>query len=111
MRLSELVGCAVTDGDGEAIGHVTDVRLRRDGPELEGFGPAYVVAGLRVTHRRGNLFGYDRLDAGGPALVRWLFRRLHRGDRLVPWEDVEEVTAGRIRLRAGSRPPEPQRQP
>jgi sporulation protein YlmC with PRC-barrel domain len=107
MRLSELVGCAVTDGDGQPLGHVTDVRLRREGPELEGFGPAYVVAGLRVTHRRGNLFGYDRADAGGPAAVRWLFRRLHRGDRVVPWGDVEEVGPGRIRLRSRTGTPQP----
>jgi sporulation protein YlmC with PRC-barrel domain len=101
MRLSELLGVDVVDADGERVGHVADVRLRRDGPVLEGFGPAYALAGLQVAHRRtGNLFGYERLDAGGPAVVRWLFRRLHRGDRFVPWSDVAAVEDDVIRLRA-----------
>jgi hypothetical protein len=102
MRLSDLLGCEVVAADGSVVGHVADIHLTRAGPELEGFGPSYVLDELRVAaRRRGNLFGYDRADAGGPAVVRWLFRRLHRGDRFIRWEDMAAVDGRTIRLRVG----------
>jgi hypothetical protein len=99
MRLSELLGKPVVDGAGRALGKVTDVPLVREGPPLDGFGPSYVVAGLRVSKRAWNWFGYEREDAGGPALVRTFFRWLHRGDQLVAWDDVADVGPDGIRLR------------
>jgi sporulation protein YlmC with PRC-barrel domain len=102
MRLSELLAKRVVDAEGHDLGVVTDVPLVREGPELAGFGASYVVAGLRVSHRSGNFFGYERADAGGPALVRLLFRRLHRGDVVVAWEDVAEIGDDCIRLRSAS---------
>jgi sporulation protein YlmC with PRC-barrel domain len=98
MRLTDLLGKDVVDAGGERVGIVTDVPLVREGPVIDGFGPAYVVAGLRVSQRRGNFFGYEREHAGGPAAVRWFFRRLHQGDRVVPWEEVAHV-GDRITLR------------
>ena len=93
MRLSELLGNPVVDGRGEALGVVADVHLVRD----EGY---WTVIGLRVAqgHVR-SLFGYEREGAGGPALVRWLIRRLHRGDRFVPWAEVAFIGDGLVRLR------------
>jgi sporulation protein YlmC with PRC-barrel domain len=102
MRLSDLLGKPVVGADGRTIGTVSDVPLVREGPEVSGFGATYAVAGLRVSHRSGNFFGYERDDAGGPALVRLLFRWLHRGDRLVAWDDVAEVGDEEIRLRSAS---------
>ncbi|HUP87456.1 MAG TPA: PRC-barrel domain-containing protein [Acidimicrobiales bacterium] len=102
MRLSDLLGKRVVDADGHALGTVTDVPLARTGPELTGFGPAYVVAGLRVSKRSGNFFGYEREDARGPALVRSAFRWLHRGDELVTWARVADVGDDLIRLRSAS---------
>jgi sporulation protein YlmC with PRC-barrel domain len=94
MRLSEVLGTPVVDGHGESLGVVADVHLARD----EGY---WAVTGLRVAqgHVR-SLFGYEREGAGGPALVRWLICRLHRGDRFVPWSDVAFVSRELVRLRA-----------
>ena len=93
MRLSEILGNQVVDERGEALGVVADVQLVRD----EGY---WTVKGLRVAqgHVR-SLFGYEREGAGGPAVVRWLVRRLHRGDRFVPWEDVRFVSDRLVRVR------------
>jgi sporulation protein YlmC with PRC-barrel domain len=94
MRLSEILGNQVVDERGEPLGVVADVQLVRD----EGY---WTVKGLRVAqgHVR-SLFGYEREGAGGPAVVRWLVRRLHRGDRFVPWEDVRFVSDQLVRVRA-----------
>jgi sporulation protein YlmC with PRC-barrel domain len=91
MLLSDLLGKKVVDASGRRVGVVTDVPLVREGPVIDGFGPSYAVAGLRVSVRGGNFFGYEREDAGGPVLVRSFFRWLHRGDRVVPWEEVAAV--------------------
>jgi sporulation protein YlmC with PRC-barrel domain len=93
MRLSEILGNQVVDERGEPLGVVADVQLVRD----EGY---WTVKGLRVAqgHVR-SLFGYEREGAGGPAVVRWLVRRLHRGDRFVPWEDVRFVSDRLVRVR------------
>ena len=99
MRLSDLLGKDVVDCDGRHLGRVTDVPLVREGPELTGFGASYAIAGVRISPRAWNFFGYERPDAGGPALVRAFFRRLHRGDEVVPWHDVAEVGDNRITLR------------
>jgi sporulation protein YlmC with PRC-barrel domain len=98
MKLSELLGSRVLDERGERIGLVADVQLVR----VEGY---WEVVGLRVAqgHAR-SLFGYEREGAGGPAPVRWLVRRLHRGDRFVPWRDVRFVGGGTVRVAAGQAP-------
>ena len=82
--------------DSDRVSVVTaDVHLTRD----EGY---WTVTGLRVAqgHVR-SLFGYERDGAGGPALVRSLVRRLHRGDRFIPWEDVRFVSDEQVRVRVG----------
>jgi sporulation protein YlmC with PRC-barrel domain len=95
MRLSELLSNPVVDERGERLGVVADVQLQRD----EGY---WTVTGIRVAHRHArSLFGYEREDAGGPAPVRWLVRRLHRGDRFVPWSDVRYVSDREVRVRIG----------
>jgi sporulation protein YlmC with PRC-barrel domain len=93
MRLSEILGNHVVDERGEALGVVADVDLQRD----EGY---WAVTGIRVAHGHvRSLFGYERQEAGGPAPVRWLVRRLHRGDRFVPWGDVRYIGEGTVRVR------------
>ena len=93
MRLSEILGNQVVDERGEPLGVVADVQLVRE----DGW---WTVKGLRVAqgHVR-SLFGYEREGAGGPALVRWFVRRLHRGDRFVPWSDVRFVSDAIVRVR------------
>ena len=93
MRLSELLGNPVVVERGERLGVVADLQLVRD----EGY---WSVIGIRVAHGHArSLFGYEREGAGGPAVVRWLVRRLHRGDRFVPWEDVRFVSDRLVRVR------------
>ena len=93
MRARELLGSTVEDAEGARVGVVAELLLSREDGD-------YRVAGLRVAHgREKNLFGYERPDAAGPWLVRWFFRRLHRGDRVVEWRDVGFVGTGVVKLR------------
>jgi hypothetical protein len=101
MRVSELVGSVVRDATGEQTGIVTDVRLAQIGPPV-GAMAEFVVESLLVSRRRtGSLFGYERRAEQGPWLVRRLIGLLHRGARLVSWDDVAswDEDARRIELR------------
>lgn len=99
MRLTELLGADVRDGEGEPMGTVTDVRMVQDGPNLSGFGATFAVEGLVVTPgRAGSFFGYDRVEVRGPWLLRTLFRFLHREARFVPWGDVVAIEDHRVQV-------------
>jgi sporulation protein YlmC with PRC-barrel domain len=101
MRVGELIGTKVEDRSGQMVGWVTDVRLVRDGPVLGTFGASYLVEGLIVTpHHRGGYFGYETGRVSGPALLRWLFTRLHRGSVFAPWEAIDAVDDELVTLRA-----------
>ena len=92
MRVRELIGAHVTDDSGRSVGWVTDVRLVRDGPVLGTFGAAFVVDGLIVTPRHGgSFFGYESSHISKPALLNWLFARLHRGCVFAPWSSVGTI--------------------
>jgi hypothetical protein len=98
MRASELIGARVRTADGDTLGYVTDLRCRRDGPvrghlqeiRLE----SLVVAGRLV----GSNLGYQERGKRGPWLIGVVMRRVHRDSRVVPWDLVDEITAGEIRL-------------
>lgn len=98
MRLTDLLAKPVVDGAGHHVGRVGDVLLEKTS---DGGAPAtYAIAGLRITSRRvANLYGYERPDAGGPAVVRWMFRRFHRGDVEIEWAEVDDVGSDAVRLR------------
>lgn len=92
LRLSSLFGRTVTDADGVVIGHVHDVRLRRDGPIIPNFGPALRVDQLLVG--RASLayrLGLNRADITGPWPLNVFGRRARRRVRVVPWDGVHEV--------------------
>jgi sporulation protein YlmC with PRC-barrel domain len=99
MRLSDLLTSEVVDESGQHFGHVRDVRLARDGPWIEGFGPAYRIESLIVG--KGSLgarLGYDHEHMERPWLLRGLFSR-HQ-PRSIPWSDVLTVEDERVRVRS-----------
>jgi sporulation protein YlmC with PRC-barrel domain len=74
MRLSDLLGAPVRDGQGRSLGHVKDVRLVQDGPYVEGFGHQLRVAELVV----------GRGPMGTRLGIGWLRDRADR----IPWESA-----------------------
>jgi len=86
-RVGLLLGREVIDVHGRPVGTVHDVRLRRDGPFLPGFGAALRVEGLlvRPASLAGRL-GVNRRRIAGP----WPFdiwgRRAARRARFVSWD-------------------------
>lgn len=102
MILTDLLLRAVRTDEGEVLGHVRDVRLVLDGP-VDGPLAAPRLHGL-VVHgrRRHGVLGDRRVHTGLPwPLGAWF----HRGgdDVLVLWEDVTDLGADGVRLRAGAR--------
>jgi sporulation protein YlmC with PRC-barrel domain len=98
MHLSDLLTSRVVDERGARLGHVRDVEFRRDGPSIEGFGPAYRVHALIVG--KGSLgarLGLDREHIHSPWLLRVLFGR--HTPRAIPWADVVAVDDQRITVR------------
>jgi hypothetical protein len=88
VRASDLLGAPVVDGDGAAVGVVTDLRCVQDGP-LRGSMAAPRVDALIISRRHtGSLLGYDRREQQGPWLVRAVVRWLHRDMAVVPWSAV-----------------------
>lgn len=104
MRLVELMGCRVVDGDGHDIGGVHDVRLIAEGPS-DAYGrrsyqlTALVVGDGGAAHR----LGYSDDEMRGPWPLTSLFRRSARRSVLVPWEDIASIRRPTIRLRHGHR--------
>jgi sporulation protein YlmC with PRC-barrel domain len=110
MRLSDLLGADVVDAAGDVVGQVTDVRLSQTGPVGAGVLAQFVVESLLVSpHHTGSLFGYERLHAQGPALLRAVVRRLHRHAFLVDVDAVRDwnLDDHRITLHADHRPRPP----
>ena len=98
MQLNELLGYRVVDGAGDDIGGVADVRLVQDGPLLASMNRALRVDGLIIVENRTTrLFGYERHV--GPALLRWLVHRRLGKVWYLPWNDVEQITDGRVTIR------------
>jgi hypothetical protein len=103
MRLSDVLGSEVFTADGSSLGHVRDVRLVADGPEIGAFGPALRVHGILVG--RGSLgarLGLGRSEMRGPWLLKQVFGRRPRHH--VDWNDIASVREGEIRLSASASP-------
>ncbi|MCP9622267.1 hypothetical protein FOH10_32965 [Nocardia otitidiscaviarum] len=83
MRARDLLGSQIRDPDGRN-GVVLDIRAR---PAADGAG--LTIAGLVIGRHRIRLFGYDRRAETGPALFRWLTRRIHRSTRYADLDDVD----------------------
>jgi hypothetical protein len=100
LRASDILESVVLDADGQEVGQVHDIRMVREGPIQGVFGPGYRVQGLVVgPAATGVRLGFDRSNMDGPALLKSLFRRIHRHARLVDWSLIETMTEGEIRLR------------
>jgi hypothetical protein len=87
--LGLLFGRPAVDADGQSIGRVHDIRLRRDGPIIPGFGPALRVEGLILG--RGSIakrLGLDRKDITGPWPLDAWGKRAARHAKFIPWESV-----------------------
>ena len=101
MRLSDLLTAEVVDERGTHVGHVRDVGVVRDGPWIDGFGPAYRLDSLIVG--RGSLgarLGLDREHIQSPWLLRVIFGR--RRPQEIAWTDVTAVENQQIRIRTSA---------
>jgi sporulation protein YlmC with PRC-barrel domain len=98
MQLNELLGQRVTDGTGDDIGRVADVRLVQDGPLLASMNRALRIDGLIIVQRRATrLLGYERHV--GPALLRWLIHRRLGNVWYLPWHEIDRIADGRVTIR------------
>ncbi|MEP6697384.1 MAG: hypothetical protein ABJA34_10970 [Pseudonocardiales bacterium] len=102
MRASDVMGKRVHCHDG-TVGTVIDLRLDTG---LQPGQPATEVSDLRLdglvvspAHWGGTL-GYDRRDQGRPWLLWRLVRWLHRNDRFVPWDLVDDWSGPVVQLDA-----------
>ena len=90
LRVALLFGRAAVDAEGRPIGRVHDVRLRRDGPIIPGFGPGLRVEGIIIGRGSiANRLGLDRPDIAGPWPLDVLGKRAAQRAKFVPWENVE----------------------
>jgi sporulation protein YlmC with PRC-barrel domain len=103
MLLSELLGCRVLAPRSGDVGTVVDVRFRRTARKSGKEGDLELIALIVSPHSRQSFYGYERGRVGGPAVIAAIIRRLHRGSRIVPWECIQSVSAGEVRL--GVEPP------
>jgi hypothetical protein len=92
MRLSELLGREVVDGDRRSRGRIVEVVLVQDGPPSGPGGDlALRVEGL-VVGRRALLarLGLQRAEVVGPRLLSTAARRVAGVHDFVLWEQVRE---------------------
>ena len=91
MRAADLLGRPVVGPAGEELGSVVDIRVVQDGPLLGGFAALRLdglVVGKRALAAR---LGYDRTNAAGPRVLSALVHALMRGNRYLPWSQVQQV--------------------
>lgn len=94
MKASDLLRCQAVRQDGRELGHVLDIRARRD--QDGGLTVTGVVVGERGLAER---LGYARGVVEGPWVVAAALRWFHRSSRVVPWEQITEVRDGRLVVR------------
>jgi sporulation protein YlmC with PRC-barrel domain len=97
MRLSELIGSEVRDGNDREIGRVVDVRVVHEPASVDGSLGSMRVSGLVVA--RGRRIRIGRPDQRGPAAFKLLDRWSERRRRFVPWDAVESARRGSIIVR------------
>ena len=100
MRLNELVGSEVRDGNRRVIGNVREVRLVQDGPEIEGFGPAFRIRGILVGGRPSLRLGTARPDVKGPWVFKVMGSRIEKRLRFVDWAQVRSFSPGTLEIRS-----------
>ena len=90
LRVGSLFGRPVLDADGRDVGRVHDLRVRRDGPIIPGFGPALRIEGIIIgTGSIASRLGLDRPDITAPWPLHLWAKRAARTARFVPWEHIE----------------------
>ena len=82
MRLSEIIGARVVDGNGRNLGVVRDVQASVD-VEEGGAWRSVRVEAIVVASPRSPRPGVDR-----PLVFGWLDRRFDRRARTIPWDRV-----------------------
>jgi len=102
MLLSDLLGLAVRDAGGTAVGTVTDVRLCVPGDPGKRPGAPELFGIVVSPHTTSAYLGYERSDVHRPRLVAVPLRWRHRGSLLALWRDVARVGAAELTLRAGT---------
>ncbi len=91
MRVSELLGCRLVTESGEKLGHVFDVRVKRD-PRSSG-------------QRADQKWRVDALMFGSRGIIHRFgmlsIKRLISSERgeTVPWSDVVKIGSGEITVR------------
>jgi hypothetical protein len=93
MRLSDVLGAEVRDGNDRVLGIVRDVRATADQDE-GGRWRELRVEGVVVASRWLPRAGVDR-----PWILGWIDRRFERASRFVEWERVESVDRSVVRVR------------
>ncbi|RIK17409.1 MAG: hypothetical protein DCC50_01780 [Acidobacteria bacterium] len=89
-RLGDLLESSVTGADGDALGHVLDVRMAPAGELSSGRVHAVGLVVGRVG-RPGSLMGYERSEDQGPAVLAALVHRIHRDTTYLPMERVARI--------------------
>jgi hypothetical protein len=112
MRLSELIGSEVRDGNDRLLGHVVDVRVESHARDSSNRDPSsrdpssrdpssqerrFQISGVLVG-RRPDLKA-ARPDQRGPLLFALLERRRVRRRRFVPWAQVQSARPGSLTVR------------
>ncbi len=97
MTAAELLAAEVVDENGNRLGKVHDLRLRRTGGSDSWALDAIVVGPTAFAYR----LGYTSRDDQGPRLLAGLVRRLTRRTRHIAWRDVVTYADGCVTVRAG----------
>jgi sporulation protein YlmC with PRC-barrel domain len=99
MRATELLGCAVHDGDGEPIGNVHDLRFNRE--QADPWSTCRLTAIAVGPVAVGPRFGYGSGDMAGPWPLSALFNKRHqRHSLIIEWAEVIRVDRPRIDVRS-----------
>ena len=101
MRISELIGAKVVDGDGADLGCVHDVRITV--AARRGRATSLRVAGLVIgsggwLSRAAHRWGYAEGRAEAPLALKWLTSRATLKSRFVPARRVEAWGPQLIRI-------------
>jgi hypothetical protein len=97
MRLSELIGSEVRDGNDRLLGHVVDVRVESQTRGATNQERRFQISGVLIG-RRPDLKA-ARPDQRGPLLFAVLERRRVRRRRFVPWAQVQSARPGSLTVR------------
>ncbi|MCP2165373.1 hypothetical protein [Goodfellowiella coeruleoviolacea] len=86
MRASEVLDRPVVDPEGRRVGRIVEVRATPE--QSPGTQVIMVVDGFVIARGHLRLLDYQRYHEHGPALLRWLVKRLHRWSRFAPHDTL-----------------------